>query len=439
MKPNKGHIYRGMVFFSLILFVQPLWADQDTAGYEEMDNSLGGYVRFQGSLTGYDDSSYFDSAGTNTGFDGLSSVRLMDTLAVSGQLYFEIHYEAFSQWGDTHEKWQNLKKSTAWIPYNFVSDPSNIDKRRVLDLTKTIKETDESVLWHRLDRLFFSIKSSWGDVIAGRQAVTWGNGLVFNPMDLFNPFSPSDTIREYKRGDDLVSARFNLERGGEFNLLYVPRRNVLTGDVDFKSSSVAGKFHFFANDLEVDVMGALHYDEIVLGLGSTGSLGDTVFRWDLVWSTLEDLSDVNGYVEFVANMDYSWVWFEKNVYGLIEYYYNGLGKNNYSDAMTDPGVLERIDRGELFVLGKNYVSGQVQMELHPLLTVYLGIINNLEDPSGMIQPRVAWNLTQNSILMFGASVYYGRQGSEYGGFLIPDTNYYTNAAASAYFMLTCYF
>jgi hypothetical protein len=186
----------------------------------------------------------------------------------------------------------------------------------------------------------------------------------------------------------------------------------------------------------MDVMAASHYDEIVLGLGSIGNWGDAAWRCDLVWSTLED---EDGYFEFVVNIDYSWVWLKKNVYGLIEYYHNGLGKNKYANAMADPRVLERLDRGELFVLGKDYVSAQLQIELHPLLSVYLGVINNVRDPSGMIQPRAVWNLTQNSNLNLGAIVYYGKKDSEYGGFLIPGTNYYTNAAANAYLMFTYYF
>lgn len=436
MKPNNGHVYWFISFLLSMLFVQNLWAGQDPvlyenkAWYENIDNRFGGHLRLEGGITGYDGGSYFEPVGTDTGMDGLANVRLTDKLILSEKIYFEAHYEAFLKWGDTYDKRLELQK---------YFDPSNIDERRLLDLTKTVKETEDYILWNRLDRLFFSIKPSWGDVIIGRQAVTWGNGLIFNPMDLFNPFAPSDTIRDYKMGDDLVSVRFNTELSGECNLLYVPRRDIISGEVDFKKSSVAGNFHFFAGDIEMDVMGALHYNETVLGLGTTGYLGDAAWRTDLVWSTLKETKDESGYFEFVANIDYSWVWLKKNMYGLIEYYHNGLGENNYTDAMQDPQVVERIDRGELFALGKNYLSGQVQMELHPLFNVYLSVINNIKDPSGIIQPWAIWSVTQNSTLHFGANIFYGKKGSEYGGFLIPGTNYNTNAAPNAYVLFTYYF
>ncbi|MCK4767884.1 MAG: hypothetical protein KAS28_05790 [Desulfobacula sp.] len=436
MKPNNGNMWWLVSFFLSLLFAQNLWAGQDPvsyknkAWYENIDNRFGGHLKLEGSVTGYDDGSYFEPVGTHTGLDGLANVRLFDKFILSEKIYFEAHYEAFLKSGDTYKKQLYLQK---------YFDPSDIDKRRLLDLTKTIKETEDYVLWNRLDRLFFSIKPSWGDIIVGRQAVTWGNGLIFNPMDLFNPFAPSDTVRDYKMGDDLISLGFNTELLGECNLLYVPRRDAITGEVDFKNSSVAGKFHFFAGDIEMDVMGALHYNEAVLGLGGSGYFKDAVWRADLVWSTLEDGRNKSGYFEFVINIDYSWVWQKKNMYGLIEYYHNGLGKNNYTTAMNDPEVMEKIDRGELFALGKNYLSGQIQMELHPLFNIYLSVINNVRDPSGIIQPWAIWSVTQNSNLHFGASIFYGKKGSEYGGFLIPGTSFHTNAAPNAYIRFTYYF
>ncbi|SDU10106.1 hypothetical protein [Desulfobacula phenolica] len=431
MKTDHDSIGRLIVFFLSLLFTQTLWAGQNAAWSEKLDNHLGGHFKFKGNITGYDNGSYFQPLGTSTGFDGLANTRLTDKLILSEIVYVQTHYEAFLKFGNTYEKQYAGGRSP---------DTSNIDKRRIFDLTQTVKETADYILWHRLDRLLLSIKPSWGDIIVGRQAVTWGNGLIFNPMDLFNPFSPSDTNRDYKMGDDLVSVRFTTQESGEFNLLYVPRRDVITGEIDFKSSSIAGKNHFFIGDMEMDVMGALHYNETVLGLGASGCLGDAAWRWDLVWSTIKKGNrHKNGYIEVVLNMDYSWVWFKKNIYGLIEYYHNGLGKNNYTNALKDTEVVERIDRGESFALGKNYVSLQIQVELHPLFNVYVNVINNFRDPSGIIQPRAVWNTTQNSNIQLGANFYYGRPGSEYGGFLIPDTIHHTNAAPSAYVLFTTYF
>lgn len=438
MKKNKVHFCFFVLFFVFIFLIQGSLAGQEM-GNEKYDHQFGGHLRFEGGVTGYGETSYFEPVGTGTGLDGVASARLTDKITISDNIYVEAHYEAALKFGDTHKKQVELTKKFPSLSGALVSDAWNIDKRRLFDLTKTSKETDDYLLWNRLDRLFVSIKSSWGDIMVGRQAITWGNGMIFNPMDLFNPFSPADIVRDYKMGDDLVSVRFATELVEEVSLLYVPRRNITTGEVNFEKSSLAGKFHFFVEDVEVDVMSSLHYDEIVLGLGVTGYIRDAAWRWDIIWSSLEESADKSGYIGFVANIDYSWVWFHKNMYGFIEYYHNGLGKDNYTHAMEDPALMERMDRGELFALGKNYVNAGIQVELHPLFTLHFNAINNIQDPSGILQPWAVFSMTQNSTLLLGANIFYGSKETEYGGFLLPGTDFNTNASANAYLLFTYYF
>ncbi len=442
MKLSRYHIFFLVLFLvsflGLIFIFNPLWAGQET-WHGPIANQFGGHFKLEGGITGYDSQSYFEPVGTGTGQDGAVSTRLTDKLAFSDNFYVKAHYEAVVRFGDTYKKETALQSNFPSLSDGLMSRVTDIDNRRLFDLTKTISQTDDYLLWHRLDRLFFSVRTSWGDIMAGRQAVTWGNGLIFNPMDLFNPFSPSDIVRDYKMGDDLVSVRLNTERIEEINLLYVPRRNLSNGDVEFDASSVAGKLHFFLGDVEVDLMAARHYGEDVLGLGATGYIGDAAWRCDIIWGSLEDTADKSGYMEVVANIDYSWVWLGKNIYGLIEYYHNGLGDDNYTDAMSDLALAERIDRGELFALGKNYINTRIQMEIHPLLNFYLNSINNMEDPSGILQPWMSLSMTRNSTLLLGANFFYGSRESEYGGFSIPGTSYYTNAGANGYLLLTYYF
>lgn len=96
-------------------------------------------------------------------------------------------------------------------------------------------------------------------------------------------------------------------------------------------------------------------------------------------------------------MDYSWTWWDKNVYGLVEFYYSGAGepRNNYTDALTDPTISERLARGELFALGGFYLSSHLTVELHPLFNPSLTVINNLADPSGIVQPCAVWDLVED--------------------------------------------
>ncbi len=127
------------------------------------------------------------------------------------------------------------------------------------------------------------------------------------------------------------------------------------------------------------------------------------------------------------------------MYGLLEFYYNGLGSDQYSEALTDPEVVQRLERGELFTLGKTYLSGAIQVELHPLLNIYLTLINNLADPSGIMQPRVIWDMKENIQLTCGANIYYGETDTEYGGFQIPTTSFQSKPSDNAFLWITFFF
>jgi hypothetical protein len=138
-------------------------------------------------------------------------------------------------------------------------------------------------------------------------------------------------------------------------------------------------------------------------------------------------------------MDYAWVWFEKNVYGFLEYYFNGLGKDDYPDALLDPDIADRLTRGELFVLGRNYLNGHLQIELHPLFQVHFTTINNVEDPSGILQPYATWDIAQNLQLTGGLNVSYGAKDTEFGGFTLPGTDIRSKSPDNAYLWLIYYF
>ena len=58
-------------------------------------------------------------------------------------------------------------------------------------------------------------------VTVGRQAVSWGSGIVFQPLDPFNPFAPTAVDRDYKAGDDLVLIERLFDNGHDAQLLRV--------------------------------------------------------------------------------------------------------------------------------------------------------------------------------------------------------------------------
>ncbi len=399
-----------------------------------------GHIKTRGAVSWPGDLSYFEPVGTGAYYDGVLEGRLNTKVFFSKWAHLETQYEIVMSGGDTRRKQYDLAElyPSLFTEGLLFGQPID-DSRRVMNLTRTISENDDYVIYHHLDRLNLTIQPDWGTIRLGRQVITWGNGMLFNPMDLVNPFSPTDIERDYKVGDDMVFTEFSDNDMGSFQLIYVPRRDPASEDIGWDQSSVAGKYHFEKGDLGGDIMAATHYRVGVFGLGFTGYLGGAAWRLNGTYTLLDDDQYNDDYLALVVNMDYSWVWWGKNFYGFIEYYHNGLGDNDYVKASEDPDIVARIERGELFALGRDYLGVTVNMEAHPLLNIYITVIDNLSDPSGSIQPRAVYSLSQNSEVIVGGTIYYGGKNSEFGGYAVTGTDLYNKAGNELFLWISYYF
>jgi hypothetical protein len=368
-------------------------------------------------------------------------VRLKNELFMGKRLRLDVHYELVDQTGDTLETRNGMGlSSTAGIMDLLIGQAVN-DDRRLMNLTHILDEGNRHVAYHRLDRLNLTYSDAWGTVRLGRQALTWGNGMIFNPMDLFNPFAPTTVMRDYKAGDDMAYLQIPLG-AGEAQFLYLPRRDRQTGDVADDQSSYASKWHFPVAGMEIDFMAARHFSDHLIGAGATGYLSGAAWRFDSLYTFLDMDDEQVGFWQIVANMDYAWGWFGKSIYGLIEYYYNGLGyTDDYHKALADPALSNRLSRGELFTLGRHYLAGQLQIELHPLLQSHWGAIVNLVDSSLIFQPQLVWDVALNWQLIAGATIYSGGDDTEYGGYdaSVGLLSFEVAPSDNVYLWLTCYF
>lgn len=409
---------------------------------DDSASQWGGHIRAIGTLSDPDDNSIYQFTDTGPFFDRQAEVRLKYQRFMGPQWIFEAHYELVGQQGDTLKN--NNRLRTLLPPETtdrLTGQRGTDDDRRLMNLTHELGDGEDYLIFHRLDRLNLTYQTPSATFRAGRQALTWGNGLLFNPMDLFNPFAPTTIARDYKVGDDMFHVQWPI-RSGELQLLYLPRRSPVSGDIETDHSSFAGKWHFPVSGMEFDVMAARHYAELVLGAGATGYMGGAAWRADIIYTLLDDAITRQDYWQFVANMDYAWSWKNRTIYGLIEFYHNGLGRNrDYADTLSDPVVSRKIDRGELYTLAETYLAGQLGIDLHPLVQARLIAIVNTADRSALVQPQVAWDVAPDVHLILGAEFGWGGDPSEFGGFDVPvgATRVKVAPANNRYLWLTYYF
>ncbi len=387
----------------------------------EAETEFGGHTKFR--LVG-------ESYPTNSVFHDVVGGETIDLAA---DLRLNLKFDT-GRW-TFDSAWQLVGLQGEGIRISGIPD----DDRRLFDLSDVITDGSESALLHRLDRLWVGYASEKAVVRFGRQALSWGNGLAYAPMDLVNPFDPASIDTEYKAGDDMLYAQYLQDSGNDVQVAWVLRRDPLTGDVEHDQSTVAFKYHGFAGTTEYDVLVAEHYGDAVIGFGLGRDVGGAVWTMDLVVTD----TDLDTYAQLVTNLSYSWVWRDKNMTGSLEYYFNGfgIGSGRYDplSLANRPDLLVRATRGELFTLGRHYLAANVLVEMTPLWTMTPTLFINAEDPSALFQLITGYSLSDEMTLLGSINVPLGPNGSEFGGIEAGPPDRYLSRDGSVFVQFAWYF
>ena len=286
------------------------------------------------------------------------------------------------------------------------------DDLRIFDLTWPISDSEKQRSIHRFDRLAFEYRKGRTAVTVGRQAVSWGSGFVFNPLDLFNPFAPTTVDTDYKSGDDLVSIEHLFGNGSDLQILGVGHR--VDGDLDGSSSSFGAKWHGFWGISELEIVLARHFDDEILGVMLRVPMGGAMIRTDLVGNRTKQ---GDWYYSGIANADYSFGLFDRMAHVFVEYFHNDFGVRELEeDGLILPEALsERVSRGELFNVMRDYIALGTTYQWHPLLVQSTVVISNLQDKSTLLQTSLAFDPGDHSRLEVGFVATLGNEGEEFGG------------------------
>ncbi len=317
-------------------------------------------------------------------------------------------YQLLARQGDRIE----LQRQTGLTGFDKGALPE--DDLRLFDLSHRISDDHDRVITHRLDRFYLGHSGEKTVINFGRQAVSWGNGLIYNPLDFFNPFDPAAIDTEYKTGDDMLYAQYLLDSGDDLQSVWVIRRDD-DGDVDSDQSSLALKYHGFAESAEFDLLLAEHYDARIIALGGSVDITDAIWRGDVMLTESDDKT----FTSAIVNWSYSWIVWNKNLNASVEYFHNGFGIDgeDYGPLVLadNPQLVERLQRGELFTLGKNYLAAAATIELAPLWVLTATLFHNLDDESLLLQIFSRHDLQQDLQLLIALNLPQGEQGSEFGG------------------------
>ena len=381
----------------------------------------------------------FPSDSVLRGLAGSESLDLEGDLrlnleATSDRWTFDAAYQLFALYGDRVEYTRGLPPAADLFLRRFPDD-----ERRWFNLTKVMHDQDKEALLHRLDRLWVGYSSEKAVLRFGRQAITWGNGLFYAPMDLVNPFDPATIDTEYKAGDDMLYLQYLQDNGNDLQAAVVVRRDALSGDVEAEQATISLKYHGFAGASEYDLLVAEHYDDIVIGIGGTHSLGGAVLSGDLVITD----TDSDTYLQLVANWTYSWTWGGRNVSGAAEYHFNDFGQEDGRyDPLSlagNPDLLQRVARGETFTVGRHYFAGSLMIEMSPLWSLTPTVLMNIADPSALLQLVTTRSLSDNVTFLGSLNLPVGANGTEFGGIESGTDGFYLSTGPGVFAQVAWYF
>ena len=275
-----------------------------------------------------------------------------------------------------------------------------------------------------IDRLNLRWDRPGFQIVAGRQAVTWGVNHFWPVLDLLAPFAPQRIDRAYKPGVDAL--RLTIP-AGDFSQIEVIAASQGARTPDDLSFASLGRFHseLGEGDSNVDfgyMVGGFRRDFVVGGFFSADICG-TGLRGEISW-TGPGCGPRSGRAAFGCSG------FWRSTVGvdrlltprltlIAEASWNGIG----AGGSENPARLvhaDRVGRGEAASPGKRHAALSLAWQVHPLLTMSGAVLFDREDSSALFQPGVAWSVSNNVAVGAGLIASTGRglsdgvRGSEYG-------------------------
>jgi hypothetical protein len=362
---------------------------------------------------------------------------------LTAQLRLELN-QGFGPW-DIDAAWElearygSAVKREAAVAAAFPSSNISADENNYWDLDDDLVDSNSILISQGLDRLSLGYTQPDYVVRVGRQALTWGAGLVFHPMDLMNPFEPVANDTAYKRGADMAYGQWLLPDGSDIQLALVPHKQRGATDPDADKGTYALYGNLVGASLQWNLLLAHDRADTVLGIGASGSLGGAVWNLELIPTRLH-----NGTTKTSAlvNITRSGTLLNRNINSFAEYYHNGFGEpdSGYSVTQLSPDLLARLQRGQQFVTARDYLALGTTWEGTPLLQLIPTLIFNLRDQSALFDTQINWSLSDNTALKAGLRLPVGARGTEFGGLeLVPGDQLYLARSTQACVWLEAYF
>ena len=278
-----------------------------------------------------------------------------------------------------------------------------------IDMRSVILDRDGLYAEHDIDRLTARIFLDQASLYVGRQAIAWGNTMLFSVSDIWTKFSPFEIDTE-RRGIDAIRAIIAPSLSWELDVVVADRGPL-------EDLGAGARFTFYRPRGDVFVGVAKSWQEVLFMGGFARDLDTVTLRLDAMLPVEWDVPGQDA--GFAAPRATVGVDHFRDDWTLsAEYHFNGAGENDAADYADNVVNTPAFGRGEVYLMGTHYVGALASYKLTELATLSLAATMNLLDPSALIAPSFGWQLAQDVDLSFGAYVPVGAVPDSSG--LVPS-------------------
>ncbi len=423
-----------LLLFTYLMQVRDCLAEQFSfSGYVKT------YALAQDSMVidAFDDNSQALTMSEN--FQSQNAIRFIGSYLSSSLGNFEIHYEMQPLYFSNSDSVAYYTGDLSAAPGGTISTANN--SYRYKDLNNTLTEVgNHGVVLQNLDRFNYQYSNKYGDLILGRQVVSFGSSRFINPTDIFIPFAIQTLNQEYRVGIDAIRYKADI---GDFAVVDL---GIVIGRDGKKQNSAAfvrGKNSIGGNDIEA--IAIVLEEAWLLGAGLERAIGNFGFWFETAYmnwqqSTVNENQTQQDSISASANYkaysnnywrssigtDYA---LNEDVIVMLEYHYNGAGSSD-TKTYTQLATQAPYKQAGVYLYGKHYLIPAITWMASPLLSVNASAFYNVSDNSVLLNISSETSWSDNLYSDFGVYLSHGdsmsyqnignnidyRFGSEFGAY-----------------------
>lgn len=262
---------------------------------------------------------------------------------------------------------------------------------------------DGTRIGYEIDRAVYRWQQGDLALSVGRQAIDWGAGRFWQPLNVFGAFAPTDLDTDFKPGIDAAMLDWYPGPLSAFTVAYV----VSPQDESIEDSLALHYRRQLGTGMALAVLAGRVREANVVGASLEGELGGMGWRVEAArHGRGEDRDD---YLFWVAGVDYQ---LDDGTLLIAEWYDNGAGQTNGLPGLT---AADGITPGLVPHLGRQVLGLGAEKDLTPLLRgSYTLLASPLRADDGERQPsllhqlNLTWSLSNESDLLVSLLVASGR-------------------------------